>query len=1561
MKEISEKRMRNRCLSLLIVFTLVLCTPATDNGLLQGIFPELIKKAQAASGEIEDTHSLDSSVVADANLLSYLKEQIGKGDSATVKDLQTLQAIVVPASVTDLTGLGYAAKMTSLDLQQCQASSIGANEFSDCNYLESVVLPSTVKTIGKNAFENCTALTTINLDNVDSIGDQAFGGCSTLNNASLASMKDSLSELGAGAFSGCAALTEAKVPSISNSTDIHTVPAQLFNNCSSLTKVIFCDAQLKSISDQAFAGTGELTFGESGSNQLPATIESVGSSAFSDSKLTSMDLSQTKMTWISESTFMNCLIEEIVFPPAVTELRKEAFRSARLKTVIIPNTVTTLGEGVFRYAGNLTDVKLSVNVTEVPRYAFQGAGTYDFNGIDLENFHIEAYGMQVTFNGNASDSKLEKIGGSAFNASTISNGGFMADLQSLTTIEEFAFSYTDFVNLTIPACVQTLGKQALDGMYELKTVTFAAGSKVTELPEQLFGSPNSPTNKKTYADLVLETVQLPEKLETIGKDCFGNCFALNTVGYSGKMIDGEVHFPETLTTIGEQAFEKCGLYENKLYDENGDGYTTDYCGMSLYNTGIRKVVIPDSVTSIGKGAFQNCVLLEELYLGDGITELPEDMCKGCGSYPYAAGKNTKLQEKDRLVTPDPSTGGETVYEPLDFLGLKKVKLPAKLETLGNSAFSECYALEDFCDADGTKLKGELPGTLTTIGKSAFASCKKLKTIVFPSALTELGESAFEAAGEDISDKIQSASTGKDVTYYHQYGGLSTIDFRYAVNLKTIGSKAFYRTNITSINFPSSAQTLPASVCENCYNLKTVTIPENVTEIGKDAFKNTYNLESVSVPLSAVWADSIFSGVAARAKGQLTINAAPVTKSTNVYIGKENVLDFNCIKNFSELSVTVTDQDKDPDDETNDLLKHDSNEYVSVRGEYNADGNIQQIIMTGKQAGETTVRVSGSIHLEGDINEENNTTALNDSALILQITQLYKINVTQNPISVLELSAAQLVEEASKPVLYLSYGSTTATKLSASYTAENSDEETTDTVTWSVEDSSVVTIDGTPAPSVTQSPEKQVVGVSTVNLLPGALGDTVVSAQSSSGVKQADCTVRVRLPLTNLVLSEKDKILDANKEFTLTVDETRYSADHAALLEQNPAYGDVYRFTSSNESVATVDSVTGKVTTVAEGEAVITATSLVSGRTATCKVTVQGGYLPPAVSVALSEDALEMYVGDAAVALTAVITPAEASQQVEWTSSNTDVATVSSGIVEAHKAGSAKITAKTENGKSATCEVTVKQHVDSLTLSASELTVTVGKTETLTAEVLPADDTDQKIIWSSSDESVATVSSSGSGNSGSVKGIKAGEATITAQADGKSATCKVSVKAVPESVTLSETEASLEVGKQKTLTATVLPAEADQTVQWTSSNDQIATVADGVVTAVKEGSCSITATAAGNSKKAICKLTVTAAGTGSGGEQTPGTVDGQKLAKVKLSSAKNVKKKSIKIKWKKVTGAVGYQVACGKKRKVTKKTSLTIKKLKKKKKYAVKVRAYMLVDGKKVYGAWSKTKKVKVKK
>ena len=160
-------------------------------------------------------------------------------------------------------------------------------------------------------------------------------------------------------------------------------------------------------------------------------------------------------------------------------------------------------------------------------------------------------------------------------------------------------------------------------------------------------------------------------------------------------------------------------------------------------------------------------------------------------------------------------------------------------------------------------------------------------------------------------------------------------------------------------------------------------------------------------------------------------------------------------------------------------------------------------------------------------------------------------------------------------------------------------------------------------------------------------------------------------------------------------------------------------------------------------------------------------------------------------------------------------------------------------------------VSGVSVSQSSLTLEPGGTANLTATVSPSNATDKTVTWSSSNQSVATVSG------GTVTAVGEGTATITAAASGKTASCTVTVKkkvTAVSSVLLDKTEAEMETGGTLTLTATVKPdAVTDKTVTWSSSDDKVATVKDGTVTAVAAGTATITAKAGG--KEATCFITV----------------------------------------------------------------------------------------------------------
>jgi uncharacterized protein YjdB len=198
------------------------------------------------------------------------------------------------------------------------------------------------------------------------------------------------------------------------------------------------------------------------------------------------------------------------------------------------------------------------------------------------------------------------------------------------------------------------------------------------------------------------------------------------------------------------------------------------------------------------------------------------------------------------------------------------------------------------------------------------------------------------------------------------------------------------------------------------------------------------------------------------------------------------------------------------------------------------------------------------------------------------------------------------------------------------------------------------------------------------------------------------------------------------------------------------------------------------------------------------------------------------------------------KRVVWSTSDADVAIAVKGVVVGLTPGTATITAKAGDVE-ATCVVTVEKRyipVASVVLNKNTATVIEGDTLVLTATVRPDNAEDKTVTWTSSDETLATVSD------GQVITLAPGKVTITATAGGQTASCYITIEErfIPVSeVVLNPAEATIEVGEKIVLSATVLPENATKkTIVWKSSSSKIASVRNGTVVGVAEGTATITA-------------------------------------------------------------------------------------------------------------------------
>ncbi|PWD51678.1 hypothetical protein C8046_14515 [Serinibacter arcticus] len=400
------------------------------------------------------------------------------------------------------------------------------------------------------------------------------------------------------------------------------------------------------------------------------------------------------------------------------------------------------------------------------------------------------------------------------------------------------------------------------------------------------------------------------------------------------------------------------------------------------------------------------------------------------------------------------------------------------------------------------------------------------------------------------------------------------------------------------------------------------------------------------------------------------------------------------------------------------------------------------------------------------------------------------------------------------------------------TAQALPAEAVQAVEWSSSDTSVLTV----------SPTGVVTGRE-----PGTA--TITASSLADPSRYAEATVRVTGPVPATVA-----ITPASSQVVVGATVTLAATVAPATAEQSVTWS------VSDPAVATV-SAAGVVSGLRAGTVTVTAASDADpARRATATVVVRA---PAPTAVTVTPTATQLEAG-ATAQLSASIAPAAADQAVTWRTSDAAVATVdAAGLVTALAAGTAEITATSvaDGTKAASATVTVTTQAPpaptAVTVTPTTTTLEEGDSTAIVAAVLPAGAV-QTVTWSSSDAAVATVDATGV-----VTALRAGTATVTATstADGtRSAGVAVTVtRPAPTSVVVAPTSLDLTVGAQAPLTATVLPAAADQAVTWVSSDETVATVtAAGVVTARAAGTATVTARSVATGVVGDVAVTVTEA-------------------------------------------------------------------------------------------------------
>ena len=1027
-----------------------------------------------------------------------------------------------------------------------------------------------------------------------------------------------------------------------------------------------------------------------------------------------------------------------------------------------------------------------------------------------------------------------------------------------------------------------------------------------------------------------------------------------------------------------------------------DGHEVVEIGDSAFEnrTDLRTVMIPDSVTEIGSCAFNNCTNLSNVTLSQNLKymegrafgscekitkiEIPKSL-EWCGSTLYDYGPFGDCTGLKTVIFENGTTEiSSHLFEKCT--GLEEINIPDSVTEIEDSAFSGCVNLS----------KVNIPDTVTIIGEYAFDSCTNLTAVTLSENLEHMGGKAFGSCEKITKIEIPKSLEWCDSTLY-DYGpfgdctGLKTVIFENGTT--EISSHLFEKcTGLEEINIPDSVTEIEDSAFSGCVNLSKVNIPDTVTIIGEYAFDSCTNLTNVTLSKN-------LEHMEGRAFG----NCEKITKieiPKNLEWCGSTLYDYGPFGDCTGLKTVIFENG------TTKILGHLFEKCTGLE-EINIPNTVTVIENSA---------FSGCTKLE-QVNFSNKLTKIesygfSDCTSLKKITVPDSINsignsIFQNCTSLTEVHLPKSLKEipsdtfsGCKKLTTINFPSTLTTiGDSAFYGCESLPEAILPSGVEKIESNAFKNC---------KSLKKAVVP------------DTVSSIGSSAFY---GCEA-----LTDITLGSKLKKID---------NQTFYgcAALPSIVLPYNvTTIGDSAFVNCTKLTQITVPRNTTSIASNAfsypkkmtmYGPSDCYAETYASGKG--IKYVTQDIHAT-SVSLDITEKTAERYDD---FQLTATIAPLNFTDAVVWTSSNEEVATVSdTGYVEICGVGTAVITVTAGNVKAA-CKITVPQLIDWIEFDEDEIELKAGETYQLKPYISPSDATNKKLKYTSSDTKVAEVSASGL-----VTARSEGEAKIRAAAtDGSDeyAVCYVTVtgKAKVTGITLDRTSAEVKRGEKLTLNVTVSPSYAsNKKVVWKSANTKIATVdANGSVTAKAPGRTKITVTSSENSSyQASCTVTVPYKITyklnkGKNNASNPSTYYGKKVtlknpsrkgyafagwytdakfkkkitsisssaksdyilyakwtkvkvAKASLTSAKNSKSKQILLKYKKVSGAKGYEISYSTDKKfkkaVTKKntakTSYTISKLKKGKIYYVRIRAYKIDStGKKVYGKYSSVKKAKVSK
>ncbi len=824
---------------------------------------ELNDKHRCMYCEYKDAYYIDSDgvlYIQDDSAMSFTSASSASWWSRR----NEIKKIVVEDGVTKIpdnfvNGTGY-NQLTEVEIA-ASVTSMGRSAFADRTHLACVTIGVGITSIPECAFSGCTALESINLENVTIIEKEAFKSCKLSN----VDFTDVLTKIDESAFASCTSLSSVEIPAtvsfigenaFNGCTSLQTVvfdkdnlitelPCGVFQGCTELESVTL-PLDLYKIGDSAFAKCSSLPL-----IVLPSGLQKIGENAFADCD----DLEQAELpralVIIGNSAFSGCkVLSEQKFPGTLTTIGDEAYKGCEsLVTIDIPASVTKLGQGAFSgciameevslYKPNLSkisdnlfngcsalsDIQLPESLTEVGNSAFEGCSA--LTAIDLTD-------------------NIATIGNSAFKncGSLMTVNGYTKDIafpDSLTRIGANAFDGCEsFESITVSKYVTALGKEAFQNCSNLKRAEIHAS--IEELPSSLFVNDSQLTyiyfgNCKKIPNAMfkgctsLTEFEFWEGLEEIGAGAFDGCInltggslpsTLRKIGATAfrdcNLIDPIINFPASLEEIGDSAYLGCTQLTELVFTKGNSNLTIGNKAFSSTDkipTYLQKVELPDNLTSIGDYAFYSCTSVPFFNLSKSITSI--------GDYAFYNCNNTQFSPMPKNL----ETIGQYAFYRCD--QITELAFPAGLQSIGRYAFygnSSSSKLQQVTFAEGS--------ILTFIGDYTFAYQTNLKTIELPDTI-----------------EFKDATTASETTSLYVFRGCTGLESVKLPNEISVLPYGFFRdcTSLKSVTIPNSVTKIHGYALYNCSSLKSVSFPNGVTTIGTYALNNCKNLTNVDFPNS----------------------------------------------------------------------------------------------------------------------------------------------------------------------------------------------------------------------------------------------------------------------------------------------------------------------------------------------------------------------------------------------------------------------------------------------------------------------------------------------------------------------------------------------------------------------------------------------------------------------------------------------------------------------------------------------------------------------------------------